>query len=118
MVEQVARALCAARYNAPEGKHLPAFKQAQVEKHWQLFVDDARIAIEAMREPTDDMVRCRWGWVMGLAQRDVLRVWQDMIDAADPLGKRDRLEREAIETMARGMQPMIDAALNGTKSTT
>jgi hypothetical protein len=48
MVEQVARALCAARYNAPEGHYLPAFKQAQVEKHWQLFVDDASIAIEAM----------------------------------------------------------------------
>jgi len=90
MVEQVARALCAARYNALEGHYLPAFKQAQVEKHWQLFVDDASIAIEAMRKPTEKMLNaCNLFTVDG---------------------------RIAVEKDY--WQAMIDAALNGTKSTT
>ena len=53
MVEIVARALCLSKMNGPDEMYQPGDKQRRVEKTWKLFVDDARCAIEAMREPGD-----------------------------------------------------------------
>lgn len=41
-----------------------------------------RAGIQAMREPTDNMVRAGLGWGMGLANQDVKDGWYAMIDEA------------------------------------
>lgn len=46
---------------------------------WQRFVKDARVAIEAMREPTKAMIEA--GWADALAE-DAGATWKSMIDAA------------------------------------
>ena len=89
MVERVARAICIKNDYEPDGDYMgvPA---------WTLFVDSARAAIEAMREPNDRMigayVSCIRGSARGreTANKDVrgmhagkARVrWSAMIDAA------------------------------------
>ena len=63
MVERVAKALAGL---------------SDMDSEWQLFSDQARAAIEAMREPTKAMVE------VGDIELPVSSyvVWQDMIDAA------------------------------------
>jgi hypothetical protein len=69
MIERVARALAKA-----SGIN-------DWEKSAQEFEDDARAAIEAMREPTDAMLACGEQW--GLPSDPMgLKRWQEMIDAA------------------------------------
>ena len=79
MVERVARALAtkhyADRFDKPaEDDHV----QMNVDAGWGIFAEDARLAIEAMREPTFAM---RKECSFSVAEID----WPAMIDAA--LGK-------------------------------
>lgn len=83
MVEKVARAM-AARDSGPEGSSL--FKT-----HWGEFGDgykeSARTAIEAMREPTEQMVLPGFDALMELDARTgedygIESIWRAMIDAA------------------------------------
>ncbi len=49
MVEKVARAIC-------EGKgYEPEYPVSETKVQWETFIETARIAIEAMRDMTDDM---------------------------------------------------------------
>ncbi len=71
MIEQVARAL--ARHGHREG-----------ESWWPAYTDAARVAIEAMREPTEDMKRAGW---RAIPEHDfgnvaAASVWDAMIDEA------------------------------------
>lgn len=64
MVERVARALCTQHYEkrfAPikGNPHAPHIMM-NVEGNWHLFVDPARAAIEAMKEPTERMLDAHW----------------------------------------------------------
>lgn len=90
MVETVARAMCRYTWNREfAGKNLDAY----VEVHWHDHAAGARVAIEAMREPTDAL--CEAGYSAGtgdwggkydnrreLARGRVQPTWQAMIDAA------------------------------------
>jgi hypothetical protein len=74
MVDRVAKVLSIAAGNHPEacsndGEEIPM---------WTLYVDDARAAIEAMREPTEDMTKAAWD--DGIDQP--LQAWHAMINAA------------------------------------
>ena len=55
MVERVARKLCLSKRNSPKG-YPDGWIERHINENWHLFEDDARTAIAAMREPTEDMV--------------------------------------------------------------
>ena len=85
MVEKVARALCKVgvikemeRCNIPATK--PEFMTAAVDREWDLYQDDARAAIKAMRDPTDAMrlaIPPRFG---EMTYRDIGDIWRAMVD--------------------------------------
>ncbi len=84
MVETVARALCLRTKNAPPESYPDGYVEKYVNRNWDLFVDIARAAIEAMRVPTEDMKQ-RGGRHLGLSPQDgasVASAWNAMIDAA------------------------------------
>lgn len=66
MIERVAKAISAAQTQTPD--------------MWQAFLPEARAAIEAMREPTEEMV---WSHEVPHYGPDEAReAWRAMIDAA------------------------------------
>lgn len=88
MVERVARALCTQHYEkrfAPikGNPHAPHIMM-NVEGNWHLFVDPARAAIEAMKEPEGKMVDEGEGCLVGTdAPRFVAgSIYRAMIQAA------------------------------------
>lgn len=97
MIERVARAMCAeverwtdATEPQPVWKTLGfASREAFVDNAWPNYASQARVAIEALREPTDDMIAA------GIAEADECtdgqticaicipeHAWPKMIDAA------------------------------------
>jgi len=81
MVERVAQALCRKQFPEGgftlEGKMIP--REEWVGRNWHFYVPLARAAIEAMREPTEEMIdACGNGecakWAPG--------AWTAMISAA------------------------------------
>jgi len=54
-VERAARALLRSKRNGPPESYPPGYVDAHVEKYWHLMVDDARVVIESLREPTPEM---------------------------------------------------------------
>lgn len=79
MIERVARAMVAAD-SGPEGSTL-------FDIHWEEFGEGymagARVAIEAMREPTDEMLDCGVDADDGMTHPDtVVDIYQAMINAA------------------------------------
>lgn len=73
MVERVARAIC-----EREGYDIESLKAGKYGEHantWQDFLDDARVAINAMREPTEAMANEGHGG-------NPVKSYQAMIDAA------------------------------------
>lgn len=69
MVERVARAICTARRWSPE--------------NWYLAKDEARAAIEAMREPTQAMLLgCRGKHYLPFDHAELIEGWQAMCDEA------------------------------------
>lgn len=70
MIERVARAMAENHWPVDfEGT-----KAGYVETHWHFHADDARAAIEAMREPTEAMKDAAFG--------NDPTLWSRMIDAA------------------------------------
>ena len=83
MIERVARALAKRNY--------PAFNDADIDEMWEGWAEDAATAVQAMREPTPEMIEA------GSAGGDwphALETWQAMIDAS-PI---DTYEMEPIDT--------------------
>lgn len=88
MVERVARALAAQSFEAA-GNDKPG-PSAAAERRWPHFVPQARTAIEAMREPTEAMLRASPLIGTGITEkgdwatntRPAQAVWPAMIDAA------------------------------------
>lgn len=84
MIEKVARALCskhyAARFDKPaDDEHV----QMNVNAGWHIFKEDARAAIEAMREPTEAMMRALRFY--GMLDGDPEEAWEKTIlSALDP----------------------------------
>ncbi|MBN9034971.1 MAG: hypothetical protein J0H53_02785 [Rhizobiales bacterium] len=77
MVERVARRLAAGRYAHVGGADAETLVKGK--PNWMSCVDDARTAIEAMREPTDAMVDAAYGRERTGTERGN---WRAMIDAA------------------------------------
>jgi hypothetical protein len=77
MIERVARAICRSRNEDPDGPlglRGPVFNGP----YWMYYVQDARAAIEAMREPTPSMIDAAYEWTTD----SPIHIWNDMIDAA------------------------------------
>lgn len=74
-IEQVARALCHQIY-----KNNHDLVEAVVERNWKLYIDMAKAAIEAMREPTEGMIKAGDGACNDYGSPEV--VWQNMIEKA------------------------------------
>ncbi len=98
MVEKVARAIAhshGSKITGP-GRHRASdefawdashdYMRQYVDKHWKEHEHAARFAIEAMREPTEDMVQAGWcannGEDRNLGGDGAKEAWQLMIDAA------------------------------------
>jgi len=117
MIERVAKAIMRAD---TEGN--PRFDYEEwIGKGWRHYASQARAAIAAMREPTDEMVRqCMdTGHTRDDACgscADAEAAWQAMAEAAlqlyESTGKQSYLED------AKKWVATLDAALNETKSTT
>lgn len=76
MIEKVARVFAYAHY----ARQFPKGDSRDLEKlknNWQPFADDARTAIEAMREPPDDV-----GHKFEMHHTGYAALWRTMIDAA------------------------------------
>jgi hypothetical protein len=90
MVERVARAMTALRYDGiyKDAHRPPPHRERWVDGYWPNYADDARAAIEAMRTPTPEMVKqgARSMAVMSPTNEAeyeaISEVWQDMITAA------------------------------------
>jgi hypothetical protein len=95
MVERVARALCVRHGNDPDRLYVDRLGHTRDYPWWQSYVDDARAAIEAMREPTEAMEE---------AGEDLVE-W----DSDDCSGASFALYREG--DAAKFYTAMIDAAL-------
>lgn len=88
VVEMVARAICSARMVAeqrgilaPSGAFL--LHDEMVEIRWREYEHDARKAILALREPTEEMVSAAFSEHDRCDGRtDLDEVWRNMIDAA------------------------------------
>lgn len=85
MIEKVARAICRAGICGPRS-HL----DEQENLHWRSFEIQAKASIEALREPTTEMVTAAMApYVYGNDEKmnetfrtTILGYWQAMIDAA------------------------------------
>jgi hypothetical protein len=81
MIEKVARKLCEENYNKPDNK-------TQFGSYvWTLYIKDAKVAIEAMRKPSEEMLNSARDWSVakhgrGVGNVDATQCWQAMIDAA------------------------------------
>tara|TARA_R110000868_G_scaffold72509_1_gene211247 strand:+ start:2332 stop:2583 length:252 start_codon:yes stop_codon:yes gene_type:complete len=69
---RVAKAICNVSNRAP-----------WADENYDLFLDEARAAIRAMREPTTKMLR-EAGMDGVCSTEDVAFMWGEMIDAASP----------------------------------
>lgn len=87
MVERVARSLCRVRRLEQGFVSRPDYTlEHEIANAWDLFIPDATAAIEAMKSPTDDMLRApaRNVWFdQDDSDLPIVRgFWEAMIDAA------------------------------------
>lgn len=103
MVEKVARAIWRAREKQfPERVRRPkpdTFDNASGA--WDMVLEQARAAIEAMREPTEEMIEANWSSIQSVDQE--LRMRVSLMSSKDA---------HQIKAKCR-WRAMIDAALNG-----
>lgn len=87
MEERVARAICLKDDDGRDG-----------DDYWEAYLDHARAAIRAMREPTNDMLSAmapKYGPLIGRDENEInnfirgcVDVWKLMIDAGSPPDER------------------------------
>ena len=88
MIERCARALCMATLNADPTSYELGFRTKHTDRHWPTFVNDARVVIAAMREPTPEMAEAEmdlggYGSYDGECYcADPSEIWRAMIDEA------------------------------------
>lgn len=87
MIERIARAL--AKRNFPGGSN------SDIDQMWEAWVEEAAAALQAMREPTPEMIEAGEA-VDGTVT--ALPIWQAMTDAL-PI---DTYEMEPIDTFGVG----------------
>lgn len=79
-IEEVAKALCKRHYTKRFGKSpSDAHVVMNVEANWRDFAEEAQVAIEAMREPNEDMLDAMNEHAGSIAPE---YAWADAIDAA------------------------------------
>lgn len=83
MVENIARALCRARYNGPPEMYPKGWVDERVNANWHIFVPDAKTVLTAMRDPTDKMICAALDdWDRRKGDQTDRHVRQAMIDEA------------------------------------
>jgi hypothetical protein len=84
MVERVAKAMAARRalYVGIEVDEIVINDDNERVPYWTLYAEEARVAIEAMREPTFNMVRVGTQRFDNVSWGDIEECWHFMIDAA------------------------------------
>lgn len=89
VVDKVAKAILKARYydREPEmyGNNLDSFFSENIdEKHMIIAKDEARSAIESMRDaiPNDEMMSAMWSMSYCNTKESFYSCWSSMIDAA------------------------------------
>lgn len=92
MIERVARALCKVEGEDPNGGGENSFLQKKypnlrIPFTWETRIKEARAAITAMREPTQEMLKAFYGDVP--VDQHLGQDWRDMIDAALLTSKED-----------------------------
>ncbi len=78
MIERVARAICRANCGPRMQRDEPDRVECQVENGWSLWEDEARAAIEAMREPTERICKLTAA-DHDMAVAEVAVVWDAMV---------------------------------------
>jgi hypothetical protein len=76
LIERVSRALCQSAGHDPGGKQQVSSGE---EENWTFFVQAARAAVEAMRDPTETMIEAARDDVL---IADASGVWRTMINVA------------------------------------
>ena len=112
MIERVAREICITSGHAPDALDPRTFGPDNLLRpQWMNFVEQARAAIAAMREPTYEMVKSgvmkRLG--VGTAADLVEAEWRAMIDQS--LSRDD--DTPALNATIRTAQEHADAGLSG-----
>lgn len=79
-LERAARAL--ARFSVQSEAHFPYISKTEAERSWQAYVPQAKAVLEAIREPSEAMVRLGGCRMDDGGDSDAVLVWQAMIDAA------------------------------------
>ena len=84
-IERAARALCALAGDEPDALVRPSNFQSSVPREkarpmWERYIHHARVALEAIREPSEGMVAAVSD--MSLMDNNPTQDWQAMIDAA------------------------------------
>jgi hypothetical protein len=77
MIERIARALCISQGENPDQ---PTPHHKTVDFIWQHYRKDARAVLEAMMEPTDQMVKAAFD--VFASENDAKANWYCMIEAA------------------------------------
>lgn len=84
MIEKVARAMCRRQINKNESlwkqNRTEEFKQSAEDYAWKNYIDEACAAIEAMREPTEEMINILDGSIGSSGEAKL--AYHAMIDAA------------------------------------
>ncbi|MEJ0096075.1 MAG: hypothetical protein WDN46_22485 [Methylocella sp.] len=82
MVERVARALCRKDGVDPDAPRYNMLDGAISGKQWEDYADDALAAIDAMSEPTDEMITAGYEALASVSYTSPNIVWRAMIDRA------------------------------------
>lgn len=79
MIEKMARALCAERVRTTSDE----WKRYRYDDSWKLFVSDARIALSAMLEPSEAMIKAAEAVdFISPGENDFVGEWRAAIQAA------------------------------------
>ena len=119
MVERVARAICAADGSDPEAnnQYVPPYsKEREAMKNWQAYIDLARAAIEAMREPTPFMVAETLPMIGMHCDPKTNRLAEMALHRLEPKYFQMESHRnglDAARSVIGDYYSMIDAALHG-----
>lgn len=82
MVERVARVLCARASGIPVDRRAQSWGHREwIDEKWSEYVDLARLAIEAMREPTEAMCDAMPSFHL-CRKSEAYQIWKAMIGEA------------------------------------
>jgi hypothetical protein len=82
MIEKVARALCKEFIKLNSPNHSSNTIERAIENSWPCYIETAKAAIEAMKEPTEEMSQAYDSYWSGNAEHFNKEAWGWAIDKA------------------------------------